>query len=47
MIIIKDESKLQEVESKAKSSGMLLEYEEDDYDSGIYRYMLHNSLLDV
>ena len=37
MIIIKDESKLQEVESKAKSSGMLLEYEEDDYDSGIYR----------
>ncbi len=30
-----DESKLDEMESKAKSSGMLLEYEEDDYDSGI------------
>jgi hypothetical protein len=35
LISIMDESKLHETELKAKSSGMLLEYEEDDYDSGI------------
>ena len=33
MIIITDESKLHEAELKA-DSGMLLEYEEDNYDSG-------------
>ena len=43
MIIITDESKLHKVESKAESSGMLLEYEEDDYDSGL-KY-LNNTII--
>ena len=35
MVIVIDESKLRGTEFKAESSGMLLAYEEDDYDSGV------------
>ena len=35
MVIITDESKLHQAEVKAETSGMLLECEEEDYDSGL------------
>ena len=35
MVIVTEESKLHGAEFRAESSGMLMEYEEDDYDSGV------------
>ena len=35
MVIVMDESQLHQVEVKAETCGMLHDYKEEDYDSGI------------